>query len=240
MFRQLCGDSTLKNVVLVTNMWGKVTQELGEARERELVDKFFKAALGNDAQLVRHHNTTQSSHDIIRRITKNHPTAFQIQRELVDEGKNLNNTAAGVAVNEEMNRLIGHHEAEVKALREELQHSLKNRDEDTRIELEKTTNELKEQINEMRRESETMAAKYNEEKQRMEEVMKPMWTVHGQAHQWMQEQAIPWVQEQAIPWVQEQALPWMGEQAHQGELTAKKLAEDLGNAMNGFAGLFRW
>ena len=41
MFRQLCGDSTLKNVIFVTNMWGKVPKEVGEAREKELAEDYF-------------------------------------------------------------------------------------------------------------------------------------------------------------------------------------------------------
>ena len=172
MFRQLCGDSTLKNVVLVTNMWGKVKQDLGESRERELTDKYFKAALDKGAQLVRHHDTIQSSYDIVRRIMKNDPTAFQIQRELVDERKDINHTAAGEAVSEEFNRLIKRHETEMKALREELRHALESRDEETRMELEEATSGLKEQMDKMRTELETMASKYNEEKQRMEDAMK--------------------------------------------------------------------
>ena len=180
MFRQLCGDSTLKNVVLVTNMWGKVNQDLGEARERELADKYFKAALDKGAQLVRHHDTVQSSHDVIRRIMKNDPTAFQIQRELVDERKDINHTAAGETVSEEFNRLIRVHEEEVKALREELRHALKTRDEETRMELEEATSELKEQMGKMKMELATMSSKYNEEKQKTEEAMKQM-QMQGQA-----------------------------------------------------------
>jgi len=45
MFRELCGDSTLKNVILVTNMWGDVSGSVGEARERELAREFFKPVL---------------------------------------------------------------------------------------------------------------------------------------------------------------------------------------------------
>ena len=180
MFRQLCGDSTLKNVVIVTNMWGKVKQEVGEARERELSDKYFKAALDKGAQIVRHHDTFQSTHDVVRRIMKNDPTTFQIQRELVDERKDINHTAAGEAVSDEFNRLIKHHEAEVKAIREELRHALKNRDEETRVELEEATNELKEQMDKMKVELETMASKYSEEKQRTEKAMKQM-QMQGQA-----------------------------------------------------------
>ena len=87
MFRELCGDSTLKNVILVTNMWGDVSPGVGEARERELVQEFFKPVLDKSAQLARHHNTAKSAHDIIRCIMKNRPTALRIQRELIDERK---------------------------------------------------------------------------------------------------------------------------------------------------------
>ena len=57
----------------------------GEARQRELTTNFFNLALDRGAQLVRHHYTTESAHDIIRCIIKNRPTAIQIRRELVDE-----------------------------------------------------------------------------------------------------------------------------------------------------------
>jgi DNA repair exonuclease SbcCD ATPase subunit len=174
MFRQLCGDSTLKNVVLVTNMWGKVEQGVGEAREQELANVYFKPALDKNAQLARHHNTMQSSHDIIRRIMKNNPTPLRIQEELVDEGKDIKDTAAGEAVNEELNRLIKHHEAETKALREEMRQALKEKDEETRKELEEETRKIREQMNKMRKESEAMSSKYNEERKKMEETMKRM------------------------------------------------------------------
>jgi hypothetical protein len=36
MLRKLCGDDTLKNMVIVANWWGEVDREVGEAREAEL------------------------------------------------------------------------------------------------------------------------------------------------------------------------------------------------------------
>ena len=36
IFRELCGETSLKNVVLVTNMWSEVSRGIGEAREGEL------------------------------------------------------------------------------------------------------------------------------------------------------------------------------------------------------------
>jgi len=174
MFRKLCGESSLKNVVIVTNMWGKVEESVGEARERELTEIYFKPALDKNAQLARHHNTTQSSHDIVRRIMKNDPAPLRIQQELVDEGKNIKDTAAGEALNEELNTLIRHHEIEMNALREEMRQALKEKDEETRRELEEETRRIREQMDRMRAESNTMAAKYNLERKKMEEAVQRM------------------------------------------------------------------
>ena len=72
MFHELCGETTSKNVVLVTNTWCEVSLDIGGARESELSSNFFKPALNNGARMVRHYDTTQSAHDIIRMIMGNH------------------------------------------------------------------------------------------------------------------------------------------------------------------------
>ena len=95
-------------------MWGEVSHDVGEARERELASNFLKSALDKGAQMVRHHDTEQSAHDVIRRIMNNHPVVLQIQRELVDERKDVANTAAGEAVNAELAEEAKRQEAELK------------------------------------------------------------------------------------------------------------------------------
>lgn len=174
MFRELCGDSTLKNVILVTNMWGDVSLDVGEAREQELVQEFLKPVLDKGAQLARHHRTIESAHEVIRRIMKNRPIPLQIQRELVDEHKDIIDTAAGEAVNKALNEQIRHHQAQLKELREEMLRALEKKDEETRQELEEATLQIQEEMNKMRRDSEGMAARYDEEKRRMEEAMRQM------------------------------------------------------------------
>ena len=174
MFRELCGDTTLRNVILVTNMWGEVTQDVGEARERELTTNFFKPVLDKGAQLARHHNTTESAHYIIRSIMRNQPMVLQIQRELVDEGKNIIDTAAGDAINKELNEQMRRHQAELKSVQEEMMQALKDKDEETRKELEEETRKLSEQMEKMRNDSAGMAENYQEEKKRLEEGMKQM------------------------------------------------------------------
>ena len=154
MFRRLCGDSALKNVVLVTNMWGEVSGNTGETRERELSNKFFKPALDKGAQMARHHNTVESAHSIIRRIVANRPVALLIQEELVDEHKSIVDTVAGEAVNRELNELVRRLRGELKIVQEEMMEALGRRDEETRQELEEEKRRLEIQMEGRRAEAE--------------------------------------------------------------------------------------
>ena len=174
MFRELCGDSTLKNVILVTNMWGEVPQEVGETREEQLITNFFKSALDKSAQLARHHDTVKSTHDIIRRILRNQPLVLQIQCELVDERKGIIDTVAGGAINKELMEQIRRHQVELKAVREEMMEALAMKDEETRQELAEETRKLQEEVEKMRMDSEGMVSNYNEEKKRADEVIRQM------------------------------------------------------------------
>ena len=166
MFRKLCGDSALKNVVLVTNMWSDVTSKVGEQREKQLSEKFFEPALSLKAEMVRHDDTVQSAHEIIRRIMKNDPAALRVQEELVDEGKDITETEAGEAVNEELSKKIREHEAELKGLREEMAQALREKDEQARQALEEAKRKLQDEIEKIKTDSANMDAKYVAERER--------------------------------------------------------------------------
>ena len=121
MFRELCGDSTLKNVLLVTNMWGEVSKEVGEAREVELAQKdIFKPVMEKGARLLRHGNTVESAQEILRYIIGNQPQSLRIQRELVDEKKDISQTAAGAELNRGLLQQAEKHRMEMIALQEEI------------------------------------------------------------------------------------------------------------------------
>ena len=115
MFRKLCGDSALRNAVIVTNMWGQVDLQVGEAREVELVreDIFFKPIFDKGAQIARNWNNSVSARNIIRLVLNNHPIPLRIQRELVDERKHISETSAS----EELTREI---DAQIKERQEEM------------------------------------------------------------------------------------------------------------------------
>ena len=174
MFRKLCGDVTMSNVVLVTNMWSEVPSNIGEDREQELSSKFFRPALNKGARMVRHNNTVQSTHDIIQRIVQNRPVALQIQRELVDEKKDIINTAAGEAINRELNEQMRRHQAELKEVQEEMAQALRAKDEETRRELEDARKKLREHMEETAKDSEGMTSSYAAEKERVEALVEEM------------------------------------------------------------------
>ena len=161
MFRKLCGESTLKNVVLVTNMWEEGPQDINEARERELSHRFFKPALDKGAQLLRHHNTAESAHDILRKIMGNHPVVLQIQRELVDERKDIINTAAGELLNQELRKQIKRHQRELMELREEMSQALKMKDNEYyNRKMKQAARDVEEKMAKMRKDTEKMSLNY--------------------------------------------------------------------------------
>jgi hypothetical protein len=89
-----CGDKALGNVSIVTKMWGKVIPEVGISREEELASS-FKPALDKRAQLLRHSDTIESAHEVIRTVLENQRVTLQIQEEMVDQWKQVSEAAAG-------------------------------------------------------------------------------------------------------------------------------------------------
>ena len=174
MFRQLCGDAVSRNVVLVTNMWADVSLEDGVDREDRLSSKFFKPVLDLGAQMARHHNTVQSAHDIVRKLLVNDPVVLQIQRELVDESKDITDTVAGEYVSRELNDQMKRHQAELKKVEEEMAQALKEKDGQTVQELEAERRRMQEQMEKTKMESYGMSLGYGTEKARMKAKMKEM------------------------------------------------------------------
>ena len=152
MFRELCDDTTLKNVVLVTNMWGAVSSGVGETRESELSSKSFKLALDKGAHMVRHYDTTRSAHDAVRVIMKNHPVTSQAQQLPLDEHKYIVDTAVGEVVNRELDEQMRRHQAEFKRVQECMMQALKEKDEEIRKRLEEEAKRLQEWMEKIKRE----------------------------------------------------------------------------------------
>ncbi|TFK23615.1 P-loop containing nucleoside triphosphate hydrolase protein [Coprinopsis marcescibilis] len=176
MFRQLCGDTTLKNVVIVTNMWGQVGLDVAEAREKELAteDIFFKPVLDKGGKMMRHDATAESARDILRDIIKNKPLVLQIQREIVDENKDILQTAAGEELNKDLLEQLRKHEEEMAKMEMDMKEAIREKDEETRKEIEQSQRKLQAEMDRVREESEQLSSRFQDEKDRMDEKMNTM------------------------------------------------------------------
>ena len=170
MFQELCGENALKNVVVVTNMWGGVDPELGAEREVELMTKgiFFKSVLDRGGQMARHDNTASSARDILRRIVRNRPLPLHIQKELVVEGKGLHETNAGKELDRELNEQIGKYEEEMRRLEEEMRQAIEDKDEEMKQELQAEAKRRQEQTERLENDVRRMTSDFKNQKDALE------------------------------------------------------------------------
>ena len=168
MFRELCGEKTLENVIVVTNMWGQVTPQQGDARERQLKNEHFKAAVEKGAQLRRHDNTPESAQAILREIIKNQPVVLKIQHELIDEGKNIEETGAGAELTREIREVVEKYQREIRELEDSMR-SVIGMDEEYRKELEDEKKRMEEEIEKLRKDSEGMRSGFEVARREVEE-----------------------------------------------------------------------
>ena len=141
----MCGDKALRNVVIMTTMWGKVALEVGIAREQELAESFFKPALDNGARLLRHNTTAESTHEVIRTILENRQVTLQIQEEMIDHWKRVSETAAGRELRRELDEHTGKRLAQLRELQEMLNQTEAS-DGETREELDEEISKLREEL----------------------------------------------------------------------------------------------
>ncbi|KAF9469801.1 P-loop containing nucleoside triphosphate hydrolase protein, partial [Collybia nuda] len=108
MFERLCGIDALQNVMLVTTMWDEVyDMAIGLAHEEELKAKYWNSMLNVGSRILRFGYTHQSAWTIVDQFTGiRDRVPLQLQVELVDEGKDLSQTAAGSALYQWLEGLI--------------------------------------------------------------------------------------------------------------------------------------
>ncbi|KAF8988244.1 hypothetical protein BDQ17DRAFT_1374205 [Cyathus striatus] len=175
MFRSLCGDTSLRHVIILTTMWDLVSSDVGEAREDELRNKdlFFAGAISKGAKMMRHANQEESAKGVIRAILEDHneDVTLQIQKELA-EGMSIDQTGAGVQLHKDLEALISLHREDMRSLTEDLQNAIKARDEETKKELEDERKRLREEIGRLVDDSRGLAGGYARRVKELEEKMR--------------------------------------------------------------------
>lgn len=98
LFEKLCGEECFRIVVLASTMWDQIDTDTGKAKEKELVenDDFWGKLERGGAQLRRLNGDANSARKVLLDIVENDQSAvMNIQREIIDEGLDLDQTEAG-------------------------------------------------------------------------------------------------------------------------------------------------
>lgn len=98
MFRELCGDSILTQVVLVSTMWGELAIDDGMSREKELEEFYWKPLIERGSKLDRlSRNDSEDAWRIIGQLIRRNDlrAIARLQEELLILGSRLQNTHAG-------------------------------------------------------------------------------------------------------------------------------------------------
>ncbi|CUS15775.1 unnamed protein product [Tuber aestivum] len=123
MFRELCGEKNFNNVVLLTTMWDKVSEEDGQKREDELKSRagFWGNLISRGAQVKRHRGPdfTTSARDIAQPLIEKDTIVLKLQDEL-DRNSSLSDTSAGRYLTGEIEAIKRQHQGELEALKAEL------------------------------------------------------------------------------------------------------------------------
>ena len=129
MFGELCGDLAMSQVVLVTTMWERVVEAVGEAREKELHTIFWKSLRdkGSEVDSLKRAND-QEAWGIINKVVNRYfenkqAEAVLLQEELVDQKIKLNETQAGKALYTDLQRKLAEQKESMKTLLVQVQKS---------------------------------------------------------------------------------------------------------------------
>jgi hypothetical protein len=142
MFKSLCGDEALSKVVLATTFWGHVNQIVGTNRESELEkSEFWGKMIKKGSKVLRQDNGSTSAKTIIeylvrKRTPANVGVALSIQKEMVDQGKTLDQTGAGQEMNAQILAMKKEYETKIANLRTDLKAAIAQKDEDWKSQIE--------------------------------------------------------------------------------------------------------
>ncbi|KAF7966371.1 hypothetical protein HWV62_38919 [Athelia sp. TMB] len=118
MFASMCGQEAMPRVVLGTTMWSEVNASTGERRQRELKETFWADMIEQGCRMARFGDSFDSAWDMVGTLATQEDYAM-IATEIVADKKRLNETAAGLKLNEELMKLIADQKEAARQLEEQ-------------------------------------------------------------------------------------------------------------------------
>ncbi|KAF8860698.1 hypothetical protein BDZ45DRAFT_551253, partial [Acephala macrosclerotiorum] len=165
MFNKLCGEDNLGSVVLATTHWSnlktgaRIDEETGEARLKELIGTkdFWGGMVDRGSQVVKHDGTESSALDIVLNIVgRKNRVILDIQRQLIDQSLDLNETDAAQALQSELIAERKRFEQQLRNLKEEMQEAIDENDLRAQREIKKEQAKAEAEIQKTREETKAL------------------------------------------------------------------------------------
>ncbi|KAL2818458.1 WD40-repeat-containing domain protein [Aspergillus cavernicola] len=164
-FRKLCGDSALPNVVLATSMWDDVPHDVATKREKELVEKpeWWGYMINKGSRTFRHDNTRKSAVNLVKEFLQvAEPTVvLSLQEEMVDDCKTLEQTSAGVQLNQILAIERARFQSQLEALQKDFKEAFRLRDEEATREMENTANEYRAKMEKLENDQSSLRVRFD-------------------------------------------------------------------------------
>lgn len=176
MFQQLCGTKNLGSVILATTHWSdkegkRYPEDEGQRKVKQLIEteEFWGGMVARGSRVERHDGTKESARNIISNLVdRKIRVVLDIQKQLVDQNKSLEDTDAGQALQSELIKERKISEAKLADLKLDMESALQEKDVKWQKEIENDRAKFKADIRkgyEQTKELETNMNKIAEEKE---------------------------------------------------------------------------
>ena len=113
MFKQLCGNDGLGNIIFGTTKWDKLTREAGLESERQLADGYWKKMVQSGSTMMRAQNDESSTQKVIECILDN-VDYNHVQDELREVQKIVPRTEHGDILRKKLRELLSEMDLQLK------------------------------------------------------------------------------------------------------------------------------
>ena len=143
MFKKLCGPEALRNVILATTMWEQVNINEGAKREKELekTPDLWGWMISKGSGVERHTNDRESALRLLSIFASPNSRmkncAVDLQKQMIDQGKSLTETAAGMELEQELAKEREKFQKEVEKLKQEMKEAVRAQDAEVARELQR-------------------------------------------------------------------------------------------------------
>jgi len=201
MFKEFVGGDNLSAITVATTMWKEDEMEDGLHREQELLEQpaYFGEIIDGGGRMLRHgpfkdyHDVDEErmsalsivSHVLKKARTREGHLVLQIQRELIDERKPLDETRAGRVLSAQVQAAREGYERDLRELQDDWRAQLEKRDSEVRQNYEEVERELKAKVAEKDVEVQALAVDF--ERMHEQEEDRVLQQIDRASEQWMLE-----------------------------------------------------